>query len=555
MTEIESKTPVQSNKERLKEITDSIESGIQELFQSERYAEYLRTMSRFHRYSVNNTLLIFMQKPDATRVAGFNKWRDQFERHVKKGERGITIIAPAPFKKKIEQDKIDPDTHQPMVDENGQIITEEKEIQIPMFRPAKVFDVSQTEGKPLPQLAADLTGNVQDYELFMEALKRSAPVPMSIEPITDGSDGYFSSSEQRIVLRDGMSEVQTVSAAVHEIAHSILHNYQQEPSEDKPQKKDRRTEEVEAESISFAVCAYYGIATGENSFGYIAGWSKDKELDELKASLETINKTASGIITDIDRHYAELRKERDKALDEPEIWQNLYNLDDKQLLHILYSDSDAWDYSFYDPNTLCLLDGGVLDEPDFNIREAREAILKLHGLTPELIVSFTPEAMDAKLDAINKVMIDSLSHPCLPDPSVSIAAMQHYGYENDSILPLSRDRARELFTKDMTVYMLYPDGTEAMVFDTAELDTHNGMFGVAREEWESLCPKGTEQENYLRSAEMSAEDDYDMIDGILNNGSKDTAEKRPSLLEQLHKPLPETHKTKTAPHKSAEMEI
>ncbi len=552
MTETESKTLAQSNKERLKEITDSIESGIQELFQSERYAEYLRTMSRFHKYSVNNTLLIFMQKPDATRVAGFNKWRDQFERHVKKGERGITIIAPAPFKKKIEQDKLDPDTHQPMVDENGQIITEEKVIQIPMFRPAKVFDVSQTEGKPLPQLAADLTGNVQDYELFMEALKRSAPVPISIEPITDGSDGYFSSTEQRIVLRDGMSEVQTVSAAVHEIAHSILHNYAQE---DKAQKKDRRTEEVEAESISFAVCAYYGIATGENSFGYIAGWSKDKELDELKASLETINKTANGIITDIDRHYAELLKERDKALDEPEIWQNLYSLDDKQLLHILYSDSDAWDYSFYDPNTLCLLDGGVLDEPDFNIREARDAILKLHGLTPELIVNFTPEAMDAKLDAINKLMIDSLSHPCLPDPSVSIAAMQYYGYENDSILPLSRDRAKELFAKDMTVYMLHPDGTEAMVFDAAELYTHNGLFGVAREEWESLYPKGTEQENYLQNAEMSAEDDYDMIDGILNNGSRDAAEKRPSLLEQLHKPLPETHITKTALHKSAEMEI
>ena len=214
----------QTNKERLKDITDSIERGIEELFQSDKYAEYLRTMSRFHKYSVNNTMLIYMQKPDATLVAGFNKWKDQFERNVMKGEKGIKIIAPTPFKKKIEQEKRDPDTNLPVLDADGKVIVEEKEIKIPMFKPVTVFDVSQTDGKPLPQLASDLQGNVQNYEVFMEALRRSSPVPIEIIPIHDGADGYFSLDKQKIAIREGMSEVQTVSAVVHEIAHSKLHN-------------------------------------------------------------------------------------------------------------------------------------------------------------------------------------------------------------------------------------------------------------------------------------------------------------------------------------------
>lgn len=400
----------QTNKERLKDITDSIERGIEDLFQSDKYAQYLRTMSRFHKYSVNNTMLIYMQKPDATLVAGFNKWRDQFERNVMKGEKGIKIIAPTPFKKKIEQEKRDPDTNLPMLDSDGKVIIEEKEIKIPMFKPVTVFDVSQTNGKPLPQLASDLSGNVQNYEVFMEALRRSAPVPIEIKPIADKADGYFSLDNQKITIREGMSEVQTVSAVVHEIAHSKLHNQKKiEESKDAPkyqeveifdipalfsngrvsladlpeglyrydlrgsdydpgmpitveqnvavnhagaiitakpldlgedgrlyltedkglnfvggeismqrffneQQKDRNTEEVEAESISYAVCAYYGIATGENSFGYIATWSKDKELKELRASLETINKTSSELITDIDRNYAEIMKEHEAEM-------------------------------------------------------------------------------------------------------------------------------------------------------------------------------------------------------------------------------------------------
>ena len=306
-----------TNRERLQEITAGIEQGIQELFESEKYMRYLSVMSRFHRYSVNNTMLIYMQKPDATLVAGYNKWKNQFERHVKRGEHGITIIAPTPFKKKIEEQKLDPDTKAPILDAEGKAVMEEREVEIPMFRPVKVFDVSQTDGKPLPELASSLSGNVQNYEAFLEALRRSAPVPLSVEPMAANMDGYFSPDRQRIAIRAGMSEVQTVSAAVHEIAHSKLHNYAKAQEEaaragdkEPPKKKDRNTEEVEAESISYAVCQYYGIQTGENSFGYIANWSQGKELPELRASLETINKAAGELIADIDRHYKVICKER-----------------------------------------------------------------------------------------------------------------------------------------------------------------------------------------------------------------------------------------------------
>lgn len=319
----ETKKP--TNKERLQEITASIEQGIKELFESDRFMAYLRTMSRFHTYSVNNQMLIHMQMPGATRVAGFNKWKNQFERHVKKGERGIKIIAPTPFKKKVEEMKLDPDTRLPVLDREGRTVMEEKEVEIPMFRPVTVFDVSQTEGKPLPQLAAELHGNVQHYEVFIEALRRSSPVPMGFEQM-QGMDGYFSEEQQRVAICEGMSEVQTVCAAVHEITHAKLHNYEKarleaargDETKEPPKPKDRRTEEVEAESVSYAVCQYYGIETGENSFGYIASWSNGKELPELRASLETIGRTASSLITDIDRHFRDICKERDIDLTAPE---------------------------------------------------------------------------------------------------------------------------------------------------------------------------------------------------------------------------------------------
>ena len=463
----------QSNRDRLKEITDSIEKGIQELFQSEKYRQYLRTMSRFHKYSVNNTMLIYMQKPDATVVAGFNKWRDQFGRNVLKGEKGIKIIAPTPYKKKIEEAKLDPDTKLPMLDANGKAIMEEKEIKIPMYKPVTVFDVSQTEGKPLPQLAADLTGNVQNYEVFMEAVKRSAPVPVFMEDLT-GMDGYYNDENRRIAVRTGMSEVQTVCAAIHEIAHSLLHSHSKETNEVTPSWKvvmvseggtkhdfssgfkteaeanhfaeaenwryldenrfewrleveedlsavkaaalSRNTEEVQAESISYAVCAYFGIETGENSFGYIATWSKGKELPELKASLETINRTASGLITDIDRNYKALMKER-----------------------------------------------GLDKEPE--------------SLAAEPVQEITVQEPEP---------VSAPDNGAVPDPAISVESMNAYGYTDSNMLPLTKERALELMERDVTVYMLHTDNTEAMAFDADEIRSFDGIFGVEVSEWETV---------------------------------------------------------------------
>ena len=317
-----------NNRERIKEIVTGIEAGIQDLFQSDKFADYLRTMSRFHSYSYNNTILIHMQMPSATHVAGFNKWKNQFGRHVKKGEKGLTIIAPTPFKKRIEEMKLDPDTRAPVLDHDGNVIMEEREVEIPLFRPVKVFDVSQTEGRPLPSLVSSLTGDVQQYEAFMEALRRTSPVSIMFKPLREGLDGFLSLNDQTITIREGMSQVQTVCAAVHEITHAMLHNREREQltaaagitDREPPKPKDKNTKEVEAESVSYTVCQYYGIETSANSLGYIATWSKDKTLPELKASLETISKTANILITSIDRHFQEICKEQgiDLTAQQPE---------------------------------------------------------------------------------------------------------------------------------------------------------------------------------------------------------------------------------------------
>ena len=687
-----------TNRERLQEITAGIEQGIKELFESEKYMRYLSVMSRFHRYSVNNTMLIYMQKPDATLVAGFNKWKNQFERHVKKGEHGITIIAPTPYKKKVEEMKRDPDTHAPILDADGKAVMEEKEIEIPMFRPVKVFDVSQTDGKPLPELASSLSGNVQNYEVFMEALKRSALVPIEFEPMAADMDGYFSSDNQRIAIRQGMSEVQTVSATVHEIAHSKLHDPKKQEAEPtwkvvmvsdggtkrdysqgfateaeaeqfaadadwrfvdenqsewrleveedltavKQAAKDRRTEEVEAESISYAVCQYYGIQTGENSFGYIASWSQDKDLKELRASLETINKTASELISDIDRHYKEICKERgidlaakqepevdpieqlaadidqfsfdydpyeyrdtvddrDEALEnltaslrnsdadgvrkwlqdivnedelgenvekaagllerlnqlvpetEPEqltqpkpdpnlvkmaddamamgadtAWDSdkefrlsfsaentaqespqpsaelqeaLFMLDDTAYLHIQPCDT-GWDYTLYDKETMKELDGGQLDAPelprsaavrqiceDLNMggQSVEEAPLSmLETLQESAYQQMTEQAVQQAEGSgqLPDVREQALDEYPMPDPALTQDDLEKCGYLDSDLLPLSKERAYELMERELTVYIMQEGETPEMAFDTTDLDAHDGIFAVSREEWE-----------------------------------------------------------------------
>lgn len=630
----------QSNKERIKEITAGIEKGIQELFESDRYRKYLTTMSRFHRYSLNNIMLIHAQRPDATLVAGFNKWKNSFGRHVKKGEKGIQILAPTPYKIKQEEQKLDPDTKLPLLNENGEPVTEEKEITIPMFKVVSVFDVSQTDGKPLPQISSTLPGDVAEYEVSLEALRRTAPVPISFQTMEPGMDGYFAPKKQAIFLREGMSQVQTICAAVHEIAHSKLHDYEHmtELADDGetilvPGEKSRNTEEVEAESISYAVCQYFGIETAENSFGYIATWSQGKELKELRASLETINKTSSELITGIEKNYREICKER-----------------------------------------------GIQTET----RE-QDTTINPEVLPPESAPEATPSP------APPKEQQPEYGLP-LPDPTITPDMAERCGYTIPDIYPLSKDRAMELLEKDAVVFTLYLDKPAEMVFDAEDIVNHDGIFGITCEEWQNIheavpnrnvhqrfldapgdayavmqlkqdapaevrfiglnsllhpplpdnydtiytglvvcgqnrtatlenlfeilnvnrpadftghslsvsdivalkqngvvsyhyCDSvgfqglpGFMSENYLKAAEMSLEDDYGMIDGIINNGQKPTVsdleqqvkngqsislmdlagaiqrEKKPSVLKKL-KEQPQQSTSKRKPPKTKEKEI
>lgn len=420
----------QSNKERIKEITAGIEKGILELFESDHYRNYLTTMSRFHRYSLNNVMLIHAQRPNATLVAGFNKWKNSFGRHVKKGEKGIQILAPTPYKIKVDKEKLDPDTKLPMLDDDGNPITEEKEVTIPMFKVVSVFDISQTDGKPLPQISFRLSGDVAQYEVFMEALRRTSQVPIEMEPMKPGMDGYFSLTKQAIFLRKGMSQVQTVCAAIHEMAHSRLHNYEKmtELADDgetvlAPAEKDRNTEEVEAESISYAVCQYFGIETADNSFGYIATWSQGKELKELRASLETINKTSSELISGIEQNFREICKERGINISARE---------------------------------------EVQEQPEPNTPAPSEQ----------------SESVQDSGSPPKQTLEESL-----PDPCMTPHMMERYGYTDSEMLPLSKDRALELIERDITVYMLYRDNSDAMAFDAEDIVNHDGLFGITREEW------------------------------------------------------------------------
>ena len=726
------------NREQLKEITDRIEAGIRDIFESgdmDKYRNYLRTMSRFHNYSLNNQALIHLQRPDATLVAGYNRWRDKFSRHVLRGEKGITIIAPTPYKKKIEQEKLDPDTKLPILDADGKIVTEEKEIEIPMFRPVKVFDYAQTDGKPLPERVAspvaNLTGSVENYEAFMEALRRSSPVPVEVKPLSADVDGYFSPKSQSITLREGMSEVQTVSAAVHEIAHAKLHNYGlQQAAERKA--KSRNTEEVEAESISFMVCAYFGIETGANSFAYVATWSKNAELPEFRASLDTISKTANGIITDVEKHFAEVCKERGIELPKDTEYE---------LVTIPPSRADALafaaDYAAFLRRDLNVPDSAdrpaaeavadrLLAGENAALRKELEDFVKLadeigiddgsHGLLERFNGLFrqewrAKEEPQPEIETGTPNVEDELpplpeleqGYP-MPDTGIGFSEMYQYGYtDGNAMLPLTKERAMELFMQDVPVFLLYADSTEAMALDAEDISSHTGVFGVEREEWDAVrgvvtlseqadteklflenpqdafliyqirrggeldayrfmnydylqskgvtperggydaiynggfmdygnartnldmiyqrfnvdhpadfkghslsvsdivalkqngvvschyvdsigfreLPNFLKPENYLKNAEMLLEDDYGMIDGIINNGPKQPTvadleaqvkagfsisltelaaashreQKKPSVLEKLRERTPEQSKNKTAPKRSAEREL
>ena len=299
------------NAQQVREITDKLEQGIKELFESERFKEYLRTMSKFYNYSFNNTLLIAMQKPEATYVAGYTSWQRNFDRQVMKGEKGIKILAPAPYKAKEEREKIDPSTQKPILDADGKPVTETVEVMRPAFKVVSVFDISQTDGKELPDIIVDeLSGSVENYAAFFEALKQESPAPIAFEDIPGGAKGFFSPVENRIAVQEGMSEIQTIKTAIHEIAHAKLHAVKPDEKAAPEDKKDRHTKEVEAESVAYTVCQRYGIETSDYSFGYIAGWSSGKETKELKSSLDTIRKTAAEMIEGIDAKLKVLLAEK-----------------------------------------------------------------------------------------------------------------------------------------------------------------------------------------------------------------------------------------------------
>ena len=664
--------PKKTTQERLKEITANIERGIQELFASGKYQQYLAMMSRFHRYSVNNQMLIYMQRPDATLVAGYGKWQKQFERHVNRGEKGITIIAPVPYKKKVEQVMYDPDTKLPLKAPDGTILTEEIEKTIPHFRPTTVFDVSQTEGKPLPEIVSPLTAAVQNYDVMMEALRRTAPVPVTIEPIHDGSDGFFSHSEQRIAIKEGMSESQTVSTTIHEIAHAKLHRrpdvkldveapkYQLaeimgqevlfsngrfdrenlpeglycydlregdsgnaatvEPSVtvnhfgsilttqpiEMPEQgrielteenglsfgdggemsifefvqltaKDRRTREVEAESVAYAVCQYYGIETAENSFGYIANWSQNRELPELRASLETINKTSATLINDIDRHLQEICRERGIVLTTNEMQlhphERLYLVDEIRFIHVQECDT-GYDYTIYDAASGKQLDGGQIDNPQLTHQAVIDNICAMHDLGNE---SVQPAEAELLAGMQGSDLASIIEQRFMQETTDSYAIYQLRDTDaTDQLHFISFDElAKQGQTAERSNYELVHTGpllqgggikeTPERLNDLFFRFNHNhpeGFVGhslsisdviAVRNSGELSCfyvdrwgfeklPVFLPKENPLRTAELSTEDDLNMIDGIINNGkandAQDKEQKKPSLRDKIKQHTP-----------------
>ena len=508
----------QSPQDRLKEITAGIEQGIKDLFNSDRYASYLRTMSHFHHYSVNNTMLIYMQKPDATLVAGFNKWKDQFERHVNRGEKGIKIIAPVMVSTRQTREKRDPQTHAVMLDQQGQAITEEIEVKVPLFRVASVFDISQTDGKPLPTLVNDLHENVEHFDAFMEAVLRSSPVPLEIGPIENGADGFFNPSQQQIMLREGMSEAQTVSAAIHEITHATLHNYNQKQNAQGDvanlQPKDRRTEEVEAESVSYAVCQYYGIETADNSFGYIAEWSQGRDLPELRSSLETINRTASDLITKIDKNLREIMQERGLMQGQ----EQAQEAPTEQIASSPVTEASKPSYTIFQ----------LREDTDRRLRFTSMKELQQHGLSVngENYQQVYAATLPASAMENVETTLNSLYHQFNLDHPVDF--MGHSLSVSDVIALSSGGRT-----------------------DYYYVDSHR--FAPL----EHFTPPQAEKENYLKSAEMALEDDYGMIDGIINNDKNPAVEQAetmkpkaamPSMREQLQLAR---QQTQNQPHHTA----
>ena len=577
-----------TEKQKVQEITDKLEEGLKELFESEKYKTYLSTMSKFHNYSFNNTLLIAMQKPEATLVAGYKAWQKNFERHVNKGEKAIRILAPAPYKIKEERDKLDPVTGEMMFDENGMPQKEQVEVTIPAFRAVSVFDVSQTDGKPIPELEAqELLSTVEGYEDFVQALMNVAPVPIGFEDIPGDSKGYFHTEEKRIAVQENMSESQTLKTMVHEVAHSMLHN--KEINRDDLMEvpaKDRNTKEVEAESVAYTVCQHFGIDTSDYSFGYIAGWSSGKDMKELKSSLDTIRKTASELITGIEGALQELQlnraieKEQSKecilliqnedltefslvnvrGMDTQELVAALTNMseDDKLSIQAYLESKGAWTtelgneksrefeeyhldvrYNF-DTDEITDVKAKMTEQIDSNLSVMGQAEKLINQLEAEKTI-FTSDESNLivnyayKFDDMNKTrelaeklayqleyaqqdvgltIIDAQAEiDALPDPMIGLSEMREYGYTWNEMLPLTQEKALELFDHDLPVYLLHNDGSETTVEDRKQITEHEGIFGIEKGDWEN--------ERKLRSMQAELSDNEINKEAKLLYGSSD----------------------------------
>ena len=577
-----------TEKQKVQEITDKLEEGLKELFESEKYKTYLSTMSKFHNYSFNNTLLIAMQKPEATLVAGYKAWQKNFERHVNKGEKAIRILAPAPYKIKEERDKLDPVTGEMMFDENGMPQKEQVEVTIPAFRAVSVFDVLQTDGKPIPELEAqELLSTVEGYEDFVQALMNVAPVPIGFEDIPGDSKGYFHTEEKRIAVQENMSESQTLKTMVHEVAHSMLHN--KEINRDdlmEAPAKDRNTKEVEAESVAYTVCQHFGIDTSDYSFGYIVGWSSGKDMKELKSSLDIIRKTSSELITGIEGVLRELQLNREmeqeqskecilliqnedltefslvnvRGMDTQELVAALSNMseDDKLSIQAYLESKGAWttelgneksrEFEEYhldvrynlDTDEIIDVKAKIAEQIDSNhsvMEQAEQLINQLEAkkniFTSDernLIVNYAYKLddMDKTRELAEKLayqieyaqqdvgltIIDAQAEiDALPDPMIGLSEMREYGYTWNEMLPLTQEKALELFDHDLPVYLLHNDGSETTVEDRKQITEHEGIFGIEKGDWEN--------ERKLRSMQAELSDNEINKEAKLLYGSSD----------------------------------
>lgn len=468
-------------KQQMKEITERLEQGVKDIFTSEMYTTYLRTMAKFHNYSFNNTLLIAMQRPDATLVAGFNAWKNKFNRYVIKGEKGIQIIAPAPIKEVEEREKIDKDTGLAVLNENGEPEMERVEYVVPRFRVTTVFDISQTDGEPIPSLEVnELTASVKDYALLTAAIEQVSPVPMRFDEIEGDAKGYYSDADKEICIRVGMGESQTIKTMIHEVAHAMLHN--SDFMKKNGEEKDRLTKETEAESIAFTVCSALGIDTSDYSFPYVASWASGKEMKELKDSMDTIRLTAADFLEKLEVAVAERSAERMTAMRYAEKL-----IANKEQEKTIFDDEQR--------NLIIVNFAFKLDD-----RAATEELV--NGLAAAL-------AEDDK-EEVNRLMYDAQEKiENLPDRMIGLSEMHDYGYRKDDMLPLMKEAALEWHRAGEKIYPLFSDGTAGEFASKEQIAQHDGIFGIRTDVWQSVLLQGSEKQfGIYQITERDPEHDY-----------------------------------------------